>query len=87
MDAALAPAITDPFQQGIEISAARAMPTERLRLGAGDHRTREWAGQSGEKPMLCPSLSMHQQTSPRQRVELAYGLAARSTESDACSSE
>ncbi len=39
-------------------------------------------GESGEMQVLCPSLSKHQQTSARQRVELAQGLAARSAESD-----
>ena len=39
-------------------------------------------GESGEGQVLCPSLFKHQQTSPRQRVEFAQGLAARSAESD-----
>src|SRR5260370_18075841 len=39
-------------------------------------------GESGEKQGLCPSLFKHQQTSPRQRVEFAQGLAAPPPESD-----
>src|SRR5215470_3949688 len=44
--------------------------------------TRGIGGESGERQVLCPSLSKHQQTSASQRVEFAPGVAARSAESD-----